>query len=69
MPQLSNDSSDFTLVAQILIIDVNRLQEGDKAEVAKLFKASKEDGVFCLEFSDQRFMKMIECRLESSSIP
>ena len=60
MPQLSNDSSDVIHVAQILTIDVNRLQEGDEAEAARLFKASKEDGVFYLDFSDQKCVKMIE---------
>lgn len=60
MSQPSDGSSDVTHVAQILTIDVSRLQEGDKAEAAKLFKASKEDGVFYLDFSDQKCMKMIE---------
>ena len=59
MPQLFI-SNDVIHVAQIPTIDVNRLQEGDKAEAAKLFKASKEDGILYLDFSDQKCMKMIE---------
>ena len=53
-------SSEPIPVAQLLTIDVSRLQEGDEAEAAKLFNASKEDGAFYLNFADRKYINLIE---------
>ena len=60
MAQAPHENDESLSVAQLLTIDVYRLQQGDEEEAAKLFKASKEDGAFYLDFSDQRRMKMME---------
>ncbi len=60
MAHLPHGSSEPIPVAKLLTIDVSRLQEGDEAEAAKLFKASKEDGAFYLDFADRKCVKMVE---------
>ena len=60
MAQSSYENDQSLSVAQLLTIDVCRLQQGDEEEAARLFKASKEDGAFYLDFSDQRSMRMMD---------
>ena len=60
MAQAPHENDESLSVEQLLTIDVYRLQQGDEEEAAKLFKVSKEDGAFYLDFSDQRGMKMME---------
>lgn len=60
MSQPSISLSGVVPVAQLLTIDVGRLQEGDKAEAAKVLRGAKEDGAFYLDFSDRRCVKMME---------
>jgi len=69
---LSNDSArktapcqpdnnlDVDSTAQLQLIDLGRLHQGDGGEAAKLFKAAKEDGVFYVDLRDQPFMGMID---------
>ena len=47
-------------VAELLTVDVTRLQEGNEAEAAKVFKASKENGAFYLDFSGPKCVHIIE---------
>ena len=47
-------------VAELLTVDVSRLQEGDEAEAAKVFQASKENGAFYLDFSGPKGVKITE---------
>ena len=47
-------------VAELLTVDVSRLQEGDEAEAAKVFQASKEHGAFYLDFSGPKGVKITE---------
>ena len=56
MAQAPHENDESLSVAQLLTIDVYRLQQGEEEEAAKLLKASKEDGAFYLDFSDQRGM-------------
>lgn len=60
MSQPSHRPDEAVFIAQLLTIDISRLEEGDEAEAAKLFKASKEDGAFYLDFSNHRDMGMLE---------
>ena len=57
---LPHDNVEICPVAQLQTIDAGRLHEGDATEAAKLFKASKEAGVFYLNLRDHRFMEMID---------
>lgn len=47
-------------VAELLIVDMSRLQEGDEAEAAKVFQAAKENGAFYLDVSGPKGMKITE---------
>lgn len=58
-PQASFDSTQGFPIARLLTIDSSLLQQGDKEEIAKIYKASKEDGAFYLDFSDQSSMNMM----------
>ncbi|KAL8792763.1 MAG: hypothetical protein Q9195_004650 [Heterodermia aff. obscurata] len=58
--QANYENDESLPIAQLLTIDVCRLERGEEEEAAKLFKASKEDGALYLDFSDQRSMKMME---------
>lgn len=52
---------DDTLpIAQLKTINVNRLQQDDPAEAAKVLKACKEEGAFYLDFSDANCARMVE---------
>lgn len=45
-------------IAQLLTIDIGRLQEGDKEEGVKLFKAANKDGIFYLDFQNEPFIEV-----------
>ena len=58
--QAYHENDDSLPITQLLTVDVWRLQQGKEEEAAKLFKASKEDGAFYLDFSDPRSIRMME---------
>ncbi|KAL8677372.1 MAG: hypothetical protein Q9186_006191 [Xanthomendoza sp. 1 TL-2023] len=50
---------DFLPVANLLTIDAGRLNNGDQEEAAKLFQATKDDGVFYLDFQDSVYAEVL----------
>ena len=47
------------VMAQLQIISIARLNEGNEDEAAKLFRAAKEDGVFYLDLQDTPFKGLL----------
>ena len=60
MGRAAHEHDESLPIAQLPVIDVCRLQQGEEEEAIKLFKASKEDGVFYLDFSNQMGMGMMK---------
>ena len=57
--QAFHENDDSLPTTQLLTVDLWRLQQGEEEEAAKLFKASKDDGAFYLDFSDPGSMRMM----------
>ena len=60
MSRQRHASGEALPVAELLTVDVSRLQEEDEAEAAKVFQASMENGAFYLDFSGPKGLKITE---------
>ena len=60
MSHQHHTSCEALPIAELLTVNVSRLQEGDEAEAAELFKASINNGAFYLDFSGPKGVKIIE---------